>query len=336
MMYSPQRMNRVLRPLSVAYQMGSRINNFLFESGLRKVGRISLPVISVGNLAFGGSEKTPLVMNLLSFYLEHKFKPALITRGYKGKWEKSGGVLSDGNNIFGTWQDAGDEPFMVSQKFPQVGIYIGRNRLVSCEKAKQAGFTIAILDDGFQHRQLHRDLNIVLFDPDNHVVLRESISSLHRAGIILVKKNNHLRAENQIKHDFPNAKIFSYSTINKGYFASPDNIPIPADRLKEKSCLAVCGIARPERFFSLLEKERIKPLLCLTFPDHHTYPNSTRKKIIAAFQKVKADAIITTEKDVFKLYDLQKTEMFPVYYNKIDLRVEETFYKELLSLKKAS
>ena len=335
MMYSPQRMNRVLRPLSLAYQVGNRINNCLFDSGLRRVGRTSLPVISVGNLAFGGSEKTPLVMHLLSFFLEHELKPALITRGYKGRWEKSGGVLSDGNNTYGTWEDAGDEPFMVSRKFPQVGIYIGRNRLISCEKAKQAGFTIAIMDDGFQHRQLHRDLDIVLFDPDNHIVLRESISSLHRASIILAKKNDHFHAKSQIKHNFPNAKVFSYSTINKGYFAYPDDSPIPAERLKEKSCLAVCGIARPERFFSLLEKEGIKPLLSLAFPDHHTYPISTRKKISAAFQKVKADALITTEKDVFKLDDFQKAELFPVYYNKIDLQVEETFYKELLSLKKA-
>jgi tetraacyldisaccharide 4'-kinase len=133
-------MNRVLRPLALAYQVGSRINNYLFDSGLRKVSRASLPVISVGNLAFGGSEKTPLVMHLLSFCLEHELKPALITRGYKGRWEKSGGVLSDGVNIYGTWREAGDEPFMISRKFPQAGIYIGRNRLISSEKAAPSRF----------------------------------------------------------------------------------------------------------------------------------------------------------------------------------------------------
>jgi tetraacyldisaccharide 4'-kinase len=104
--------------------------------------------------------------------------------------------------------------------------------------------------------------------------------------------------------------------------------------LKEKSLLAVCGIARPERFFSMLEKEGIKPRLSLTFPDHHTYPNSTRKKIFAAFHAVKTHAVITTEKDVFKLGALKKADMFPVYFNKIDLQVEENFYKELLLLKK--
>jgi tetraacyldisaccharide 4'-kinase len=334
MVYSPQRMNRVLRPLTFFYQVGSRINNFLFDHQVRKIGQTPLPVISVGNLAFGGSEKTPLVMHLLSFCIEHKLKPALITRGYKGKWEKSGGVLSDGKNIYGTWQEAGDESFMVSRNFPQVGIFVGRNRLNSCEKAKQAGFTLVLLDDGFQHRKLHRDLDIILFDPGKRIALRESLSSLRRADIILIKKNDGSHAKSQIRHHSPKAKVFSYSTINKGFFAYPDGNSILTERLRGKRILAVCGIARPERFLSLLEKEGLEPLLSFTFPDHHSYPISTRKKIITAFQRAKADAVLTTEKDVFKLDDLQNAGQIPVYYNKIDLKVEENFYHELLSLKK--
>jgi tetraacyldisaccharide 4'-kinase len=329
-------MNLVLRSLIFAYQMGSRINNFLFDRGLRKIGRISLPVISVGNLTFGGSEKTPLVMHLLSFFLEYKHDPALITRGYKGRWEKSGGVLSDGKRIYGTWQDAGDEPFMISRNFPKVGIYVGRNRLISCEKAKLAGFTLLILDDGFQHRQLHRDLDIILFNPDERVVLRESISSLDRADIILVKKNDHSHMKSQLRNRFPRANIFFYSIINKGFFSYPDDTPVLKDHLKEKRLLAICGIARPKRFFSLLEKENLSPLLSLTYPDHHRYPISTRNKIMDAYQKVGAEAVLTTEKDVFKLNGLKETEHIPVYYNKMDLQLEENFYQELLSLKKDS
>ncbi|UCE39964.1 MAG: tetraacyldisaccharide 4'-kinase [Candidatus Aminicenantes bacterium] len=324
----------MLRPLIFLYQMGSRINNFLFDQKLRKIERASLPVISIGNLAFGGSEKTPLVMHLLSFFTEHQLNPALITRGYKGKWEKSGGILSDGKNICGTWQEAGDEPFMVLRNFPHVGIFVGRNRLISCEKAKQEGFTLLILDDGFQHRQLHRDLDIVLFDPDERIALRESISSLRRADIILVKKNNRFHVQSLRKHIPPKAKVFFYSTINKGFFAHPDGIPIPTEQLKRKRFLVVCGIARPERFFSLLEKEELEPLLSLAFSDHHAYPISTRKKIMAAFQRVNADAVLTTEKDVFKLDELYNAGQIPVYYNKLGLHVEKDFYQELLSLKK--
>jgi tetraacyldisaccharide 4'-kinase len=312
--------------------VGSRVNNFLFDRKLRKTNRTSLPVISVGNLAFGGSEKTPLVLHLLSFFAEHDLNPALITRGYKGTWEKSGGILSDGKNIQGTWKEAGDEPFMVSRRFPRVGIFVGRNRLISCEKARQEGFALMILDDGFQHRQLHRDLDIVLFNQDKRIALREPVSSLRRADIILVKKNSHFQAQSLRKHISAKPKFFSYTIINKGFFSYPDGSPILIDRLRELRLIGVCGIARPERFFSLLEKQGLQPLLSLAFPDHHAYPMPSRNKIIAAFQREKADAVITTEKDVFKLDELHKTGRIPVYHNRIDLQVEKDFYQDLLSL----
>jgi tetraacyldisaccharide 4'-kinase len=325
-------MNRVLHPLAFLYQVGSRINNFLFDQKWRKTYQASLPVISVGNLAFGGSEKTPLVMHLLSFYMDHKKKPALVSRGYKGRWERTGGVLSDGQKIYGTWREAGDEPFMVSQNFPQVGVFIGQNRLISCEKAEHAGFTLVILDDGFQHRKLHRDLDIVLFDPSEKIALRESLSSLSRSDIILVKEKALLQAKSLIHQNAPQAKVFTYSTFNNGFFAYPDSTPIQTEQLRAKRLLVVSGIARPERFLSLLRTERIEPLLFLTFPDHHTYPVSSRKKIITVFQTLKADAILTTEKDVFKLDNHFKSEQIPVFFNKIGLEIQENFYQELLSL----
>ena len=334
MVYSPQRMNRVLRPLTFVYQLGTRINGFLFDRGLRKIGRTSLPVISVGNISFGGSEKTPLVMHLLAFCLENGLKPALVTRGYKGAWEKSGGVLSDGKTVGGTWQEAGDEPYMVFRRFPNVGIYLGRDRLTSCERAKSAGFDMIILDDGFQHRQLRRDLDIILIEPAERTALREPLSSLRRADVILVKKQSLGQFDARIKRHSPQAKIFSYSIINKGFFSYPDEIPIPKEHLREKRLLAVCGIARPGRFFSLLEKEGLSPSHSLSFPDHHSYPVPTINMIIRAFQKVGADAVLATEKDVFKLSDLNKNGHIPVYYNKIDLLLEKKFYQEVLALRK--
>jgi tetraacyldisaccharide 4'-kinase len=327
-------MDRAMNPLIFLYQAGSRINNFLFDHHLRKIRRISLPVISVGNLAFGGSEKTPLVMQLLSFYSEHKWKTALITRGYKGKWENSGGILSDGKGIYGSWLDAGDEPYMVWRNLPRTGIFVGKNRLISCEKAKGAGFTLLILDDAFQHRQLHRDLDILLFDQDRRVALREPVSSLRRADIILVKEKSKFQNQQRIGHISRDTKVFSYTVQNDGFFTYPDGNPLPAERLKGKRLISVSGIARPERFLSLLEKEELKPYLSLIFPDHHDYPESTRKKITSAFRKIKADAVLTTEKDVFKLDELHKSGHIPVYYNKIRLRVEDGFYRELTSLKR--
>ena len=93
-------------------------------------------------------------MHLLTFLKKQGYKPAFVSRGYKGKWERRGGILADGKNIFGSWKDSGDESYMVAKNFPDIGVYIGKNRLISCRKAKDAGFDIVVLDDGFQHQKL--------------------------------------------------------------------------------------------------------------------------------------------------------------------------------------
>jgi tetraacyldisaccharide 4'-kinase len=334
MVYSPQRMHRVLPFLSPAHQVGCWINNLLYDLGMRRSYRALLPIISVGNIAFGGSGKTPLVMNLLSFCLKNGIRPALITRGYKGKWEKTGGTLSDGRQIFASWKEAGDEPFMVSQRFPKVGIYVGRNRLISCEKAFEEHFHVAILDDGFQHRRLQRNLDIVLYTPGEKTGLREPISSLKRADIILVKQNGDTPIKQKMKENFPHARIYAYKVKNQGFYSSKETNLHPIEQLEHKSLLALSGIARPKRFLSLLEKEGLIPASVLQFPDHHAYPPSSIKKISREIKRIEAEAILTTEKDYFKLGDLQEEQDIPVFYSRLELEVDKEFYPEiLLSLK---
>ena len=196
--------------LSFLYQFGSQFKNLLYEGKIFKPKRAPLPIISVGNIAFGGSEKTPLAMNLISFLEKQGYKPALVSRGYKGKWEREGGVLSDGRRILGSWKESGDEPYMVAQNFPSTGIFIGKNRHLSCEKAKDFGFEIALLDDGFQHRRLHRDLDIVLFNPLEKTLRREPVSALNRAHLILVKRNLESKEKNQIRKAFAKNDVFEF------------------------------------------------------------------------------------------------------------------------------
>ena len=97
-------------------------------------------------------------------------------------------MISDGKRITGTWRDGGDEPFMAAGVLPGAGVFVGKNRLASCLKARELGFDVAILDDGFQHRRLARDLDIVLYSPSETAALRESASGLRRAGVVLVDK----------------------------------------------------------------------------------------------------------------------------------------------------
>jgi len=274
-------------------------------------------------------------MNLLSALLNEGLKPALISRGYKGNWEKKGGVLSNGKSILGKWEDSGDEPFMVALRIPQAGIFIGKDRLASCRRADNLGFNAAVLDDGFQYRGLSKDIDIVFYDPAERIFLREPASSLKRAHIILVEKGIDAHIKKRINDHFPGTSLFEYSVSIKGFFRLGQNNGESSSVLRGKKILAFCGIARPERFFSLLGTEGIKPYDFLKFPNHHSYPSSSLDKIITLSKKIKAEAIITSEKDAVKIVNLDDFLKIPIYVLKIDFKPEKAFFNSILSSLKA-
>jgi tetraacyldisaccharide 4'-kinase len=325
-------MKFILFLLSLFNRLGCLIKNWFYKKKILTPKKAPLSVISVGSIALGGTEKTPLVINLITYLIKHGFKPALISRGYKGRWEKSGGILSDGKNILAHWEDSGDEPFMVAQNIPQAGIFIGKNRLLSCQKAKSLGFGLAVLDDGFQHRRLHRDLDIVLYTPAEKTTFREPVSSLKRANILLMKKGVNPQRKRRMMERFPESTVFEYSVKNKGFFRLMEKQIQPGEKLKGKKVLAFCGIARPERFLSVLHEGGIKPSFFFKFPDHHPYPKSTIEYIIEKYKKVNAEAIITTEKDALKIIHNESLKKIPAYYLKIDLDVEDKFYAKISNL----
>jgi tetraacyldisaccharide 4'-kinase len=308
------------------------IKNLFYERGILKPHRVPLRVISVGSIALGGTEKTPLAMELLIFLRGKGFHPALVTRGYGGRWEKEGGVLSDGKKLMGQWTDSGDEPWMVARNIPQAGIFVGRDRLTSCGRAIRSGFDIAVLDDGFQHRQLGRDVDIVLYDPREKVSLREPLSALRRAQIILIKKGRAIPAGLVEKAASLGQKVFRYAVTDRGFFDLKSQAKIPQEELRGKKVLAFSGIANPERFFSLLQATGVEIIGWLKFADHFKYPDSSLEKIRSAAQGSRADVAITTEKDAVKLAarpnPLGDTS---VLYLKVGLELDREFYPALES-----
>jgi tetraacyldisaccharide 4'-kinase len=324
-------MKGLLGFLSLIYQAGCQIKNILYTFRFLKPKKAPLPVISIGNIAFGGSEKTPLVMAVIATLLDHGHKPALVTRGYKGKWEHKGGILSDGKDIRGHWTDSGDEAYMVAWNFPQAGVFVGKNRLKSCRKASQLGFEAAILDDGFQHRKLFRDLDIALHSHEKHRPLREPVSSLKRAHVLLMKEHARSEAHTKGTPDYPHLETYAYSVVNQGFFGLDGQALPDQELLKTGKVLAFCGIARPKRFLALLDKAGIKPCLLLEFADHHAYPKSTQEKLLNAFQAYQADVFVTTEKDAVKIKDLKMFEERPACYLKIGIEIEDGFKERILS-----
>jgi tetraacyldisaccharide 4'-kinase len=304
-----------------------RIKGDLYDKGNIKPRKAPLPVVSVGNISFGGSEKTPLAMELIARLLDRGWRPALVSRGYGGQWEKEGGVLSNGTGLKGTWRQGGDEPFMVARGFPGTGVFVGRDKLASCRKAHELGFRAVVLDDAFQHLQLERDVDIVLFDPREKLALREGASSLKRAGIILVKNKPRPGITGSLKVSFPGAAVFDYRTMPKGFVSLRSREMAPPDSFQGKSVLAFCGIANPSRFSNLLRELGADVRSSLSFPDHHPYPAASLEKIARSFAASGAEAVVTTEKDAVKIAPAGTAlESLPLHALRIGLDIEAGFY----------
>src|SRR4030043_1067566 len=183
--------------LSLPYGWAVRTRTFLYSLGLLKTRRLPRPVISVGNITVGGTGKTPLVMALSEGLMERGIPTAILSRGYRGK-KGSGPLVTDGQRVLLSPEESGDEPFLMASVLKGIPILIGKDRLKNGEMALDRfpvlGF---LLDDGFQHLPLHRDLNVLLIDAqigfgDGHLlprgILREPLSHLRRADLFLLTK----------------------------------------------------------------------------------------------------------------------------------------------------
>jgi len=325
-------MQSFLIPFYLLYRLGGQIKNALFRIRLLDAKRASIPTVSIGNIAFGGSHKTPLAAHLVEFLISQGYRAALISRGYKGRWERSGGVLSDGRSLFGSWKDSGDEPFMLASEIEGLGVYIGKNRFISCQKAHESGFDIAVLDDAFQHRKLQKDVDLVTWNPDERIALRESPRSLKRADVLLVEKRLRVPAQEFILKKSIPAQLFSFTVTSRGLFKLNKREALPLEAVKNKRVLALAGIARPERFFSLLQNLGIIPLASLVFPDHSSYRKRAIGKILSQCDKLEADTILTTQKDAVKLEEVTELNQRNIFYLKIGLDIDEGFEQEILRL----
>jgi len=294
-------MDALLRLYSPFSRLVCGLKKARLGKGAGRRRKAPLPVVSVGNLTVGGSEKTPFVIELLRHALKLGLKPALVTRGYRGSWENGGGVPSDGQAVLGSWREAGDEPVMIARRVPQAAIFVGKHRFRSCLRAAEAGARIAILDDGFQHLKLARDLDIVLHDAASKSPLREGFSALARADILLWKRGGGRDKLRAIQACFPALSVFEYQVKPVGLRRLGGDEALPLDALRGKRVLAVSGIARPERFASALRDLGAVPDSAFTFRDHYAYPAPVLERIAAAVGPAGEIIPVTTEKDAVKL-----------------------------------
>ncbi len=286
--------------LSVLYASFIRRRNRAFDAG-RGVQHVPVPVFSVGNLSVGGSGKTPFVRTLVEVLLKKGYHPAIVSRGY-GRKSKGLVVVRTESEILADVSQSGDELQMLAQSLDKCVIIASEIRYHGATRAiREYGVDCIVLDDGYQHRQLHRDADILLVDRNtlDHAqvvpagVLREDFSGIERASLICYGPEvhaNELSSYEKIPQLRIHTKLQSFSTL-QGKLLSDFAIRV----------FLVCAIAEPTRFENTARSLGMDVCGTLFYRDHKNYQLDDIHAIIKSARELQCSMIVTTEKDAVKL-----------------------------------
>jgi tetraacyldisaccharide 4'-kinase len=271
-----------------------------YETGILKTLRLGHPVISIGNLTLGGTGKTPLVIALAQRLRADGLRPVVLSRGYR----RSGSgivVAGRGGGPLVGWNECGDEPFLIAKRAIGAAVVVGSDRHAAGRLAEREGLgNIFILDDGFQHRRLARNVDIVTIDPAEWAAgerllpagrWREPKSALERAHLAVVGEGDGPLP------DLPVPAFRAQIAVDGLYDGDQ---PVNPETLRGRTVVAFAGIAKPERFFAALERLGVNVARRARFRDHHAYT-------AAEIRKLGGDVRITTEKDAVRLDGLGET-----------------------------
>lgn len=296
----------ILFPLSLIYGFIIIIRNYLYDHDLLRTYKIGCKVISVGNLSLGGTGKTPLVIHFARYLKEKGERVVVLSRGYKGtQSKKEPFVVSDGVNLFGDAKQSGDEAFLIA-KSTDVPVIVGKDRVLSARLSlSRFQPDYLILDDGFQHRRLCRDVDIVLLSPFDQIHifpagnLREPLSSLKRASIVGITKGSIADLDKRVKNCIKNKKIIEIKYSISSWKVTGRLLPL--NSIKNKKAIVMSAIGQFDYFLNQVRELGASILDRISFPDHHHYIKEDLAKAEEQAQKISADAIIITEKDFVKL-----------------------------------
>ena len=322
----------LLRGVSFLYSFVQQMRARLYRSGVFKTRRLNCRVISIGNLTLGGSGKTPTVMMVADTLRRQGMKPAILSRGYGGQSGAAVNVVNDGAQTLLSPEIAGDEPVMMARRLKDIPVLTGRSRYETGKYAiEHFGADVLILDDGYQHLPLHRDLNILLCDATrpfgNTIVfpageLREPLSAVRRADLICLTRcrdkevpsildQSNRRKVPVVKSGLKVQSLIDWKSGEEAALETLDGEPV----------FGFCGIAHPKDFFHTLEQLPARLVDQQDFPDHYSYSQDELRAVEKRALKAGAKFILTTEKDAVKLegYEFQ----LPVYVVRIALDILE-------------
>lgn len=325
----------LLFPFSIVYGVAVFVRNMFFKIGLKHATDVGVPVISIGNITAGGSGKTPLVMNVVNTLMKNGKKVAVVSRGY-GRNSKGTIVVSDGSKIYTNANESGDEPVQIAQSTKTI-VIVDEDRVRGAKKAiDDFGAEVIVLDDGFQHRAIHRTKDIVLIDaqhpPYSMMLLpagyrRESVHSLRRADAVMATKCNSSHDARAIIDDRRIGSVkqrFSSSYSPSGIRNLNGQIPQSISMVNNRTAIAFCGIATPESFRNSLTSCGVIMNQFFEFADHYRYTHGDIQSIIQAYHDTKADFILTTEKDAVRLMEFgPMVEKLPIFSLTMEVSIHQ-------------
>lgn len=301
-----------LLPFSLVYGAVVLVRNWFFDIGLLPVTKVAVPVISVGNISVGGTGKTPLVEYLAHLLREQGKKVAVISRGYK-RTTRGYVVVSNGAQRCAEASESGDEPAQMAEKLDGVVVVVDENRVRAAQRVvRDFRVNTIILDDGFQHRYLHRHLDLVVVTAEETTSFvpllpagnrRETLSSLQRADAVVVSRWR--RAE-----DLAQARkvLERWNKPVVGMSLRPTMLVHAASRrqeelgtIKGKNAVAFSGIGQPEAFEWTLESLAVNVVQHHRFLDHYRFRPRDIEEVIESYKRSRAEYILTTEKDLVRL-----------------------------------
>jgi tetraacyldisaccharide 4'-kinase len=305
----------ILSLLSLLYRMVISLRNQMYDRGIFHQYKLPCNVISVGNITVGGTGKTPTVIMLAKLLKERGYRPAVLSRGYGGKAKSAVNLVSDGSKILMGHNEAGDEPILIAKAVEGIPVITGPKRILTGRFAiEKMNADILILDDAFQHRNIFRDVDIVILNREQPFgngfllprgPLRESPEALNRAHFLIWKDSTG------------DGRFPKYQELGIGWFLPVLSVYLrpkdiirgeagevyPLEFLMGKKICAFAGIASPEAFSKTLKSLGGIVKSFTEFPDHYRFTETDISSIRKKYIDSSSEIIMTTEKDCVRLAD---------------------------------
>ena len=331
---------------SQAYKAAVNLRLLSYELGFSGKERLNCFVISLGNITVGGTGKTPTAQRLAKEIRDMGYRVVILNRGYRAKFYGEVGIVSDGKNLKMDATQAGDEAYMLAKHLPNVPVLIGARRAVTGQYAiENFGAEVVILDDGYQHWQVIRDLDILLIDAvsvfgNGHLLprgtLRESISHISRASVCLLTKVDQAAEGSRdlirrtVRKYNPSAQIVE--SIHEPRCLIPlaewsTNLAgegISVDTINGRRVMAVSAIGNPASFERTLRDLGAEIISSLRYPDHHDYTVMEMEDILRQADSFAAEMIIVTEKDAVKIPEevAAETWSIPIFVISVEVKFQ--------------